>query len=551
MSQEISPSPSEPRRKYTDAMTSEECVSELVSRAKSALGRIVTAVEEPFLRQLITELYFDGELKDPPDYAEELLSWLVADTFAASYFSSKAPTLTFQNTKLNNLKFSAGPRDNPLFDIKFENCELNDVSIIASTLGGITFDYCQIRTLSVKESKLASLKVAGRGSFFLHAGQQVANQAQSENDTGAASPVGHCREIQIDRSVFQQLMIDTDLVDNSEYEAVRFADIEIERVPGFTDKKFFRVELRLARPGDCYFSQIKCGAQFASLDISSPQQLFIEDCSFNQLSIAGSGAEPRADNKNLRTDVYFRRVQATRFSLDRRLIAKQSKLEFQDFSFTEINLPAKKTNIKVLIAYYLSIFDRSNNSPPPLLAYEALSSALESDGFKSQALEVRVHAERMRRRAENNSFVALAYSCLLRVTSGYGYWGHRLIIGSLAIIISGAILAYEVPPRSPTEEPHSTIPQREDAYVHDATAPRFNAFVFSLGTFFPIVNFHQSDKYLPSGSGPLGRLIQIFFWFETAAGWLLATILLGLFAKVRAAAPPPNLPKLRQHEGEK
>jgi hypothetical protein len=51
----------------------------------------------------------------------------------------------------------------------------------------------------------------------------------------------------------------------------------------------------------------------------------------------------------------------------------------------------------------------------------------------------------------------------------------------------------------------------------------FQPFVYSLDVLLPIVDFGQADGYLPSAAGD--SYIRIFYWAQTALGWVLATAL--------------------------
>ena len=54
--------------------------------------------------------------------------------------------------------------------------------------------------------------------------------------------------------------------------------------------------------------------------------------------------------------------------------------------------------------------------------------------------------------------------------------------------------------------------------------PRFNLFVYSLDTFFPIVGLHQESFWLPSAEAPGGWLYRLYLWVHIGFGWLLTTL---------------------------
>jgi hypothetical protein len=57
----------------------------------------------------------------------------------------------------------------------------------------------------------------------------------------------------------------------------------------------------------------------------------------------------------------------------------------------------------------------------------------------------------------------------------------------------------------------------------------FNAFVYSLDVFVPIVDLHQENRYLPSGSGPAGPWFRGYFWLHIILGWVSSTLLVAAF----------------------
>ena len=59
--------------------------------------------------------------------------------------------------------------------------------------------------------------------------------------------------------------------------------------------------------------------------------------------------------------------------------------------------------------------------------------------------------------------------------------------------------------------------------------PTFNAFVYSLDTFVPLVDLHQAKYRLPTGPG-----LRLYLWIHISSGWVLTTLLVvGLTGLVR------------------
>ena len=77
--------------------------------------------------------------------------------------------------------------------------------------------------------------------------------------------------------------------------------------------------------------------------------------------------------------------------------------------------------------------------------------------------------------------------------------------------------------------------------------PRFNALVYSIDVFVPLVDLHQQKYWLPNASRgdelPIFKVFKLptsgwwlrsYLWVQIAVGWLLTTLLaLGLSGLIR------------------
>ena len=52
----------------------------------------------------------------------------------------------------------------------------------------------------------------------------------------------------------------------------------------------------------------------------------------------------------------------------------------------------------------------------------------------------------------------------------------------------------------------------------------FDAFVYSLDTFLPIVNLHQEEHWLPDATSSWGKALRAYLWFHILMGWALTTL---------------------------
>ncbi len=53
----------------------------------------------------------------------------------------------------------------------------------------------------------------------------------------------------------------------------------------------------------------------------------------------------------------------------------------------------------------------------------------------------------------------------------------------------------------------------------------FNAFVYSLEVFVPLVDLHQESYWLPDANAAYGWLLRLYFWVHIALGWISSTLL--------------------------
>ncbi|MBT6095139.1 MAG: hypothetical protein HOH04_09665, partial [Rhodospirillaceae bacterium] len=54
--------------------------------------------------------------------------------------------------------------------------------------------------------------------------------------------------------------------------------------------------------------------------------------------------------------------------------------------------------------------------------------------------------------------------------------------------------------------------------------PGFTSLVYSLDTFFPIVDLHQESNWNPINTGVWGGFFRLYLWLHIALGWILTTI---------------------------
>lgn len=173
--------------------------------------------------------------------------------------------------------------------------------------------------------------------------------------------------------------------------------------------------------------------------------------------------------------------------------------------------------------------------------FEQLAAVLRRMGLEEDARIVMIakneeHARYLHWRPE-----WLWYGLLGKLI-GYGYRSWRAFVISIAVIGIGWWLFWRGYRRglvTPTGDVAYTV--KEDG-VHPASEdyPKFNAFVYSLETFVPLVKLGLGEHWTPNGSRSTqaikGRLrlppttggwLRGYLWFHIIAGWLLTTLWVG------------------------
>lgn len=190
--------------------------------------------------------------------------------------------------------------------------------------------------------------------------------------------------------------------------------------------------------------------------------------------------------------------------------------------------------------------------------YRQLAKVFSETGRESDAKRILIERENQRRHYLLRSlgqdgqsfwrgaltFIRWCFGSLLRWTIGYGYQPLRALIGVALFVIFGFVVfgsAYMFGFVTPTDK---------DAYasfVSNGNEPPvyyqpFNAFVYSVETFIPLLQLHQEREWLPNPQRgqPLcrfrllchefyirpGNLIRWYLWVHILAGWFFATMLI-------------------------
>ena len=174
--------------------------------------------------------------------------------------------------------------------------------------------------------------------------------------------------------------------------------------------------------------------------------------------------------------------------------------------------------------------------------YEQLAAALAKMGLEEDARKVMIAKNKNQAKHLHRSPAWLWYGLFGKLI-GYGYRPWRAFIISIIVIGIGCLVfdyGYH----------HNLLtPPEEKAYMpgtHQLTEiyPRFNALVYSLETFVPLLKLGISEYWMPNAtrSAPLqlgnqrlqigGGLLRGYLWVHIIAGWILTTLWVGGLTKL-------------------
>jgi hypothetical protein len=185
--------------------------------------------------------------------------------------------------------------------------------------------------------------------------------------------------------------------------------------------------------------------------------------------------------------------------------------------------------------------------------FSQLAKVLKQSGRSEGETEVLI-AQRIAQRGSGHlSFPSRMWNLLLQGTIGYGYRPMRALWWIAGFVILGAVLfgwGYRIGVMTPTEhEAYEVFARDGRPPVH---YPHFNAFVYSLENFLPVVDLHLGNQWHPnvrervvedSATGEwgtasarnAGKLLRWYLWFHILAGWILTPLLFaGLSGLIRS-----------------
>jgi hypothetical protein len=194
---------------------------------------------------------------------------------------------------------------------------------------------------------------------------------------------------------------------------------------------------------------------------------------------------------------------------------------------------------------WLSLQPRDKFRPQP---YEQLAGVLRQVGHERDARQVMIEKNRERARFTHFPQQGWWWYNVFGRFIGYGYAPWRAFAASLAMILLGTLLfrrGFKHDLIGPTSDnayaraPDGQVIEENGRPQISETYPVFNAFVYSLESFVPLLKLDQSANWRPNANRRAetwisywrvpctGSFLRGYLYFHIAAGWLLTTLWVG------------------------
>lgn len=154
---------------------------------------------------------------------------------------------------------------------------------------------------------------------------------------------------------------------------------------------------------------------------------------------------------------------------------------------------------------WIGLQRRDQFSPHP---FEQLAKVFRSTGREAEARTVLIAKQEARRKQSELNRRTKAWLWFLGKSIRYGYEPWRVI----GFMISMILIGWGV---------FSFAEMKPTANI----TPQFNAFIYSLEVFVPVVDLHQERYYLPCGTSQYGSWFRTYFWLHIILGWVSTTLL--------------------------
>jgi len=146
--------------------------------------------------------------------------------------------------------------------------------------------------------------------------------------------------------------------------------------------------------------------------------------------------------------------------------------------------------------------------------YEQLAKVLREQGREEDATGVLIGKNEDRGKYARMGRLERFWHRFLGATIAYGYRPWRAFWLSVIVIALGWVVflvAYKAGLMRPIEDEAGGVEM-------------FNAPMYSIDVFLPIVDFHQEGSWRPDTATMLGRFVRYYLWLHITLGWVLTTL---------------------------
>jgi hypothetical protein len=145
--------------------------------------------------------------------------------------------------------------------------------------------------------------------------------------------------------------------------------------------------------------------------------------------------------------------------------------------------------------------------------YEQLAKVFRQMGNEVDARKVLIAKQDALRKHGELGRLSKAWNWFLGVSIAYGYESWRVMVFMVVMIMIGWGVFWGADANGAMIDIKSNVPNP------------FNAFVYSLEVFVPLVDLHQESYWLPDANAAYGWLLRLYFWVHIAFGWISSTLL--------------------------
>jgi len=185
--------------------------------------------------------------------------------------------------------------------------------------------------------------------------------------------------------------------------------------------------------------------------------------------------------------------------------------------------------------------------------YEQLAEVMHAAGAREVVRKVLIARENDRLVSTEMAFYENILYSIYGILLDYGYYRWKpLLLGLVCIALGSAFFGLGYRGGLITPHSESSYVKKSGSTVDCGTKsrelsdvyPKFNFLVYSIDTFVPLVDLHQSKYWLPNANRGhevskikglhAGGLLRLYLWIHIVLGWLLSTLLVvGLTGLVR------------------